>query len=168
MYKVLDICQYIIKYCNEKGYKITNLKLQPLLYYIQLHFLSVKYEKCFEEDVVAWDAFPAVKEAFREYKRYGALHIYNHKTYIIDKDNLFNSHYEEFDENIISEEDKVLINEVIEEYANQDNQEIRERVSRESPYRDAIRRGIGSVIDLEYYAFTYRPKKIYEDSLVNL
>lgn len=162
MYKVLDICQYVIKYCNEKDYKITNLKLQPLLYYIQLRFLSKKNEKCFAEDVVAWDAFPAVEEAFKEYKCYGALHIYNHKTYVIDKDNLFNSHYEEFDENIISEEDKALINEVIEEHANQDNKEIRESVRRESAYRQAIRKGIGSIIPLEYYAFTYRPKKIYK------
>lgn len=162
MYKVLDICQYIIKYCNEKDYEIANLKLQPLLYYIQLRFLSKKNEKCFEEDVVAWDAFPAVKEAFREYKCYGALHIYNHRTYVVDKDNLFNSHYEKFNENIISEEDKVLINEVIEEHANQSNSEIREQVRRESPYRDAIRRRTGSIISLEYYAFTYRPKKIIE------
>ena len=39
MYDVIDICRYMIVYCNRKNYAISNLKLQKLLYFIQAIFL---------------------------------------------------------------------------------------------------------------------------------
>lgn len=33
MYGVIDIARYIIRYCKEKGYYISNLKLQKILYF---------------------------------------------------------------------------------------------------------------------------------------
>lgn len=39
MYNVLDISRYIINYSNDCNYIISNLKLQKLLYFIQVYFL---------------------------------------------------------------------------------------------------------------------------------
>lgn len=55
MYNVLEICSYIINYSNEKEYDISNLKLQKLLYFIQIYFLINNDEPCFEEKIEAWD-----------------------------------------------------------------------------------------------------------------
>ena len=52
MYNVLDICRYIINYSDDKGYGISNLKLQKVLYFIQAYFVSYteKKEPCFIDE----------------------------------------------------------------------------------------------------------------------
>ena len=77
MYRVLDVCQYIIEYSNEKEYGISNLKLQKLLYFIQAEFLVETDEKCFPEKIIAWDFGPVVLEAYHKYKIYGSCQIFN-------------------------------------------------------------------------------------------
>lgn len=51
MYYALDVAKYIITYSNQKGYKINNLKLQKLLYYVQAFFLIKTEKACFKEDM---------------------------------------------------------------------------------------------------------------------
>ena len=65
MYKVLDICRHIINYSDEKGYGISNLKLQKVLYFIQAYFVcfTEKKEPCFEENIEAWEFGPVVPVA---------------------------------------------------------------------------------------------------------
>lgn len=77
MYNVLDICRYIVRYCGEHNYPLSNLKLQKILYFIQAFFLSYTPERqpCFREQIQAWDFGPVVPEAYHEYKRYGAGEI---------------------------------------------------------------------------------------------
>ena len=36
MYDALEVSQYIIDYCREKKYYMSNLKLQKVLYYVQI------------------------------------------------------------------------------------------------------------------------------------
>ena len=40
MYSVLLVAKYIIKYCNEKNYSVSNLKLQKLLYFAHWSTIS--------------------------------------------------------------------------------------------------------------------------------
>ncbi len=75
MYDVLDVSRYIINYCNEKGYPISNLKLQKLLYFVQAYFLVKKNEACFEEPIEAWQYGPVVPKAYHEFKEYGSNSI---------------------------------------------------------------------------------------------
>ena len=42
MYSALDVARYIIWYCEEKKYIVSNLKLQKILYFIQAKFLVEK------------------------------------------------------------------------------------------------------------------------------
>ena len=53
MYDINLITRYIIAYCNGNGYFISNLKLQKLLYFIQIKFLIEKQELCFPDDIIA-------------------------------------------------------------------------------------------------------------------
>ena len=59
---VLDVSRYIINYCNENYYLISNLKLQKILYFVQAFFLEAKNEECFREEIEAWDFGPVIPE----------------------------------------------------------------------------------------------------------
>ena len=66
MYDVLDVSRLIIEYSNKRRYGITNLRLQKILYFMQLHFLYVKERPCFEAPIEAWDVGPVVPIAYYE------------------------------------------------------------------------------------------------------
>lgn len=75
MYSVNVIADYVIKYCNDKRYSLSNLKLQKILYFIQAEFLVSKNEPCFSEEIEAWDFGPVVPEVYHRYKMYGSSDI---------------------------------------------------------------------------------------------
>ena len=71
-YNAMDMAKYIIFYSNEKNYGITNLRLQKILYFVQLYFLKIRREVCFIGDIEAWDFGPVVPKVFRKYIRFGS------------------------------------------------------------------------------------------------
>ena len=117
MYDVLEVCRHIINYCNDKDYGISNLKLQKLLYFIQAYFLiaSPNHKACFYEPIEAWDFGPVVPVAYGEYKQYGSTNI-PHIDYYYNNSwsNLFRSPPIKFNDDVITSEDKLLIDAVIE------------------------------------------------------
>lgn len=119
MYNVLDICRYIINYSNDKNYDISNLKLQKLLYFIQVYFLIETKKPCFNEIIEAWDFGPVIPVAYNEYKGYAGTHIPHIKQYIeYDKNNIWNNKRVDYNNNIILSDDKYLINAVVDKLAN--------------------------------------------------
>lgn len=76
--KVLAVCDYVIsklyKLLDDDSYELTNLKLQKLLYYIQMEYLG-KFDKVlFEHKFVAWEhgpVHPDVYNRFKESDHYG-------------------------------------------------------------------------------------------------
>lgn len=71
MYKAKDVCKYIVFYSNEHNYTISNLRLQKILFFVQLYFLKIRKQACFAEDIEAWDFGPVVPEVYREYMKFG-------------------------------------------------------------------------------------------------
>lgn len=71
MYSADEVAKYVINYSIESNTKVSNLKLQKLLYYIQAAFLVEKHQKCFNEPIVAWEFGPVVEDIYREYKIWG-------------------------------------------------------------------------------------------------
>lgn len=68
-FKANDIASwFLIRDRNEID--ITHLKLQKLLYYAQGVYLAIKKEPLFEEDIVAWQHGPVVKEVYDNYKQF--------------------------------------------------------------------------------------------------
>ena len=57
------------------GDVITNMKLQKLLYYAQGCYLALKDEALFDEDLVAWQHGPVVREVYETYKSSGSCPI---------------------------------------------------------------------------------------------
>lgn len=140
MYNVLDVCRYVINYSNQKDYGISNLKLQKILYFIQAFFLvsTEKHEPCFKEKIEAWDFGPVVPEAYYEYKQYGSCDIPPIKTYIIpDYKNLWNSQKINYDDTVITSNDKYLINLVIDKFADYSATDLVSLTHKQSPWINA-------------------------------
>lgn len=75
MYSALDVAKYIIWYCKEEEYSISNLKLQKLLYFVQAQFLVVMGHPIFKEKIEAWDFGPVVPEVYQHFKLWGSSEI---------------------------------------------------------------------------------------------
>ena len=57
---------------DEESLKMTNLRLQKIVYYAQACQMALKNEKLFDEPIEAWDYGPVVSSLYHEYKRCGA------------------------------------------------------------------------------------------------
>lgn len=139
-YKVLDVCRHVINYSNEKDYGISNLKLQKVLYFIQAYFLTKKedHTPCFDEKIEAWDFGPVVPEAYHEYKQYGSGDIPTIESFIMfDEDDIWNSKRVRFEDTAISDDDKSLINEVVDKFANYSATDLVSLTHRQSPWIEA-------------------------------
>lgn len=74
-YDASAVAAYIVSYCNSKGYSVTNLKLQKMLYFVQAGFLRDLNQPCFYQNIEAWDVGPVVPELYNEYSFYGSDEI---------------------------------------------------------------------------------------------
>lgn len=75
MYPALEVARYVIWYCQQMNYIVSNLKLQKILYFLQAEFLVVRNSPCFNETIEAWTFGPVVPEVYKEYKMFGNAHI---------------------------------------------------------------------------------------------
>lgn len=76
-YSALDIVHYIITYSCEMNMRITNLRLQKLLYFIQQEYLKDYGKPLFFDDICAWKYGPVVPNVYYIYSGYGRLPILN-------------------------------------------------------------------------------------------
>lgn len=75
MYNAIDVAKYIIWFCKEKGYSISNLKLQKLLYFVQAQFLITVGRPAFSEEIEAWDFGPVVPEVYQYFRMWGSSEL---------------------------------------------------------------------------------------------
>jgi uncharacterized phage-associated protein len=63
------LAEFVIAYCNLHGFRITPMKLQKILYYVQSWYL-VKYDKemLFDELPQAWVNGPVYRSVYDKYK----------------------------------------------------------------------------------------------------
>ncbi|MGL5413340.1 Panacea domain-containing protein [Cetobacterium sp.] len=69
-YNVIQIVDYIL---TKK--KMTNLRLQKILYFVQAFSLVSLDKPMFNEEINAWEYGPVVKEVYDKYKYWGAEEI---------------------------------------------------------------------------------------------
>lgn len=87
----VDLAKYIVNKCARNGHPISNLKLQKVLYNIQLEFLK-KYKECaFSDDMEAWQYGPVIRNVYEEFWTNGAMPIedfYNIEIFINNNERL--------------------------------------------------------------------------------
>lgn len=114
MNNAIDVARYIINYTNSNGGRITNLKLQKILYFVQGVYLVLKNCPCFLDDIEAWDFGPVVPTVYREFKEYGSNSIPSiEKIFKLDPNNIFNSKLIQYDDSVLSDEVKKIVKEVV-------------------------------------------------------
>lgn len=112
-YSAIDIANYVIsKSTNPTGAdKVTNLKLQKILYFLQAAFLVERQESLIAESFQPWAYGPVVPEAYRFFNQFGYKPIERpvSEFTINTSDNGFNVVENSFDEQRINAEDRELI-----------------------------------------------------------
>lgn len=134
-YHVLDICYYIILYSNNKGYGVSNLKLQKLLYFIQAWFLVTIDNPCFIEKIEACNFDVIISEAYKEFGCYGSMDIPSIKRRFEDGDWKLYSICNV--KNIINIEDIILINQVLDKFAEYSATDLLALIHNQKPWLDA-------------------------------
>ena len=84
MYNAIEVAKYVISYCTDLGAPISNLKLQKILYYLQVHYVK-NGSVLFWEDFYAWQHGPVIPEVYYLFSGYGASKIQNRYITQIDR-----------------------------------------------------------------------------------
>lgn len=135
-YKALDIAKKLIfKAQNDEpngGERLTNLKLQKLLYYQQGFHLAFFGTPLFAEDVEAWMYGPVVPAVYDEYSAYGSSALPEVKVPVS-----------------LSEDEEELFNEVYDAFREFSAIGLMNRTHSERPWLDAVPHDRGTVITQE-------------------
>lgn len=135
-YKALDTAKKLIfKAQNDEpngGERLTNLKLQKLLYYQQGFHLAFFGTPLFAEDVEAWMYGPVVPAVYDEYSAYGSSALPEVKEPVS-----------------LSEDEEELFNEVYDAYREFSAIGLMNRTHSERPWLDAVPHDRGTVITQE-------------------
>lgn len=70
VYTAMNIASEIVRQYKDHGKAITNLKLQKILYYVQMRSLQENGCALFEEDFQAWRHGPVVPEIYEAFRKY--------------------------------------------------------------------------------------------------
>ena len=137
IYEVLDVARFVINYGNEHDMFISNLKLQKILYFIQLQFLLNDQKRpCFAENIEAWAFGPVVPEVFREFKGYMSFEIPPVKTYWDLSHGLWYAEKKEYVTKISPEDQKTIIA-VVEKCHRYSNTELGNIACNQTPWMQA-------------------------------
>ena len=72
--KAVEIAYYLIALAREKGFSITNLKLQKMLYFIQREEIR-NGRVAFEDRIEAWQYRPVIPNVYYRFAGYGPISI---------------------------------------------------------------------------------------------
>ena len=157
MYDALDVSRYVINYSNSKLNGISNLKLQKILYFIQVYFLIKTKKPCFLDKIEAWNFGPVIPRVYNEFKQYGASNIHQITRYVeYSKDNIWTAKYRLFNPNIILKKDKEYIEFIINMFSNYSATELTELTHNQAPWKDAYLKDKEITISklIEYFNLT--------------
>lgn len=131
-----DVAKYVVSYANANGIRITHLKLQKILYYLQGEVAAKFKEMLFPENIEAWQYGPVVRVVYYEYCPNGALPLYETGA------NGLNA----------PKEMQELINTIIDEKLRLSESQLVRDTHREQPWlkqKDAVERGDKPIIPFE-------------------
>lgn len=149
-YDALDIARYVIKYSNDQDYGVSNLKLQKILYFIQAYFLIQTNHPCFREPIEAWDFGPVVPTVYKQYKMYASADVPTMESYIsFDGDDIWKSKRIRFNKINIKDEDKILINKVVDKFSEYSATDLVTLTQHQTPWIDAFSSGKNNEISLD-------------------
>ena len=135
-YKASDIAKKLIyKAQNDEpngGERLTNLKLQKLLYYQQGYHLAFFGTPLFDDNIEAWMYGPVVPSVYEKYSSYGSASLPEVSNPIS-----------------LSDDEEELLNEIYDAYREFSAIGLMNRTHREKPWIDAVPHDRGTIISLD-------------------
>lgn len=152
MAKASEVAKYILYTAYKFGDSITNLKLQKLLYYIQVDYL-VKHNgmPLFAENIEAWQYGPVVREVYNLYKCFGRNPI---------NDEGLSEQFE------LSTEEKKSIEDSLEKYMSYSAYELVSNIHQEQPWIDSYEEGKDNIIPNESMYNFYKSLVLKREELL--
>ncbi|MBE3022156.1 Panacea domain-containing protein [Campylobacter sp. 7477a] len=147
--KALDVAAHIINRCIDMGTPISNLKLQKIMYFLDITYLINRHRRLIDDNFEAWQYGPVIEEVYDRYSPYAANFI-----------NIRQDPNEDF-----PQDDLQRINAKIDNLANTDVWRLVELSHKsDSPWKKTYKEGQGNheIIDnslLFEYAETIRKKR---------
>ncbi len=131
MYRAIDVAHWFI-YHNQQaqddlgGEPLSLLKLLKLLYYAEGSYLAIKNKSLFNEDILAWEHGPVVKEVYYAYS---------------DPYNLQLTDEDIQDARKFSKDDSIFLTQVFDVFGQYSAWALRNRTHEESPWIEATNHG---------------------------
>lgn len=149
-YCVDDVARYIINYCNDSEYIISNLKLQKILYFVQAKFLTEMTYPCFSEEIEAWNFGPVVPQIYSEYKKFGSGNIPKIMTYYkYSEDDYFSAEKCKYTPDVIGQDDQPLIESMVDSCNNYSASQLVSITHKQAPWIKAFSPYMNNVITKE-------------------
>lgn len=141
MYSVIDVARYIINYAYDNDIVIHYLKLQKILYFVQLQFLLNNHNNpCFKENIYSRNVVIIyIPEVNKEFHRYGLGWIPRIKEYYDISDGLWNIKKVKYVTKISPTHQKI-INSVVNECNKYGNLELGNIITKQSPYIESLKK----------------------------
>lgn len=131
-YSALDVAKYVINYEIDQGRKVTNLRLQKLLYFVQAKVLMETENPCFDDVMEAWEYGPVVPAVYHAYAEYRNFSIQKQET-VID----------------IAQDIKNFINDILNYFANTETFELVQITHCQKPWIEARAKGNRQPISID-------------------
>ena len=138
-YTALQIARYFIKkgMSEKETAKLTNLKLQKILYYAQGWYLANFDKPLFEDTIEAWRYGPAIRSVYQEFKDSGS--------------SVLDTPIEEWEINEIDKDTKNFLDEIWKIYKQYSGSDLITLTHNEEPYKQArknVKEGDSSEIEI--------------------
>ena len=103
---------YIINFCNDNDLRITNLRLNQIMYCIYVVF-NAKGEQLFKTDFVSHNGYKIIPDLYARLRYNGALHIWEQKEVWVFKDSPWDSYHYLFNDKMLSKKYKKIVHPII-------------------------------------------------------
>ncbi|QTX02607.1 hypothetical protein LFWB_4640 [Candidatus Phytoplasma luffae] len=134
---VFDIANYLISQTDTNKYKISNMKINKLLYYIQGHYIAQTGKTLFPEKIEAWLFGPVILNIYSEFFNFVDNPIPN--DYVCKGAS----------KNELTTEAKEIIEKVINKYSSFSARELSVKTHEEVPWKEA-----------------YNPRKKWQNNII--
>ena len=148
-YSALEIACYITNYCNKKDYNITHLRLEKILYFIQLYYVKEIGSILFWEDIEAWSFGPIIPEVYRQFRQYCSFLIDPIEEYWDLSEGLWKEKKKKYI-SCINQKDKNNINKVVDMCEKYSTTELISISRNQTPWIKAYRRNMIRKIPISY------------------
>lgn len=128
-YRALDVAKYVINYEHSQGREVSNLRLQKLLYFIQVLVIVETGGPCFPDEVQAWTVDPIIPNVYHIFKIFGSWDI-----------------KEKEETTLIEDKIADYIKEMVDYCKDFPTSQLVEITHKQSPWIQARKRGLKSVI----------------------